>query len=353
MTSALKLQLAAIAVAFAVSAILTPLVRALALRWGWVDAPTSSVKTHKVATPSLGGIAIYLAFALTLLWLRWYTQFPTGTLRTLRGLLIGATIVFLTGVVDDLKKPSGSGLGFKPKFFAQAVAAAMLIVWGLRIRFLSPDYVAWALTGLWVVGITNAVNIIDIMDGLAASQAAIAAFALLLISLPSEELYVNFAAAALCGAALGFLPWNFSKGRKIFMGDSGSMLLGFLLAALSLGTRFSDVNDLGVYAPLLILLVPMYDTFFVMVLRIRAGQSPFLGSRDHFALRLERLGYTRDKIVIMAAAAAGFLGFCAFLVTQLSLWWALCIYAVVLVEVLLLSNSLSKVVMHDEPHARR
>ncbi len=350
-----SLQLAPVGVAFVIAFVLTPIVRALALKLGWLDAPTSSVKTHKVATPSLGGIAIYAAFTLTLLWLRWYTQFPTGTLRTLRGLLVGATIIFLAGVVDDLKKPSGSGLGFKSKFFAQGVAAFTLIVWGLRIRFLSPDYLAWALTTLWVVGITNALNIIDIMDGLAASQAAIAAFALLAISLPSEELYVNFAAAALCGATLGFLPWNFSAKKKIFMGDSGSMLIGFLLAAISLGTRFSDVNDLGVYAPLLILLVPMYDTLFVMYLRIRAGQSPFLGSRDHFALRLERIGYPRPKIVVMAAAAAGFLGFCAFLVTQLTLWWALCIYAVVLIEVLLLSRTLAEIAMHDEPkgHGRR
>src|SRR5205814_5488794 len=127
-----------------------------------------------------------------------------------------------------------------------------------------PAYVGAAVTMIWVVGITNAFNIIDIMDGLAASQAAVAAVAFLLISLPSEELYVNFASAALAGAALGFLPWNLSKRRKIFMGDSGSMLLGFLLAGISMGTSYSNVNNLGVYAPLLILLVPMYDTFFVM-----------------------------------------------------------------------------------------
>lgn len=352
MTPALKLQFGAVGVAFLISLLLTPLVRMLAVRWNWVDLPNTAVKTHKTTTPSLGGIAIYLSFALTLLWLRYTTDFPTGTLRTLRGLLFAATLVFLAGVVDDLKKKSGTGLGFKQKFFAQGVAAATLVLWGLRIRFVSPDYIAWALTGLWVVGITNALNIIDIMDGLAASQAGIAAFCLLLISLPSEELYVNFAAAAVCGATLGFLPWNFSGKTKIFMGDSGSMLLGFLLAALSLGTRFSDVNDLGVYAPLLILLVPMYDTLFVMYLRIRKGQSPFLGSKDHFALRLERMGYSREKIVFMAAAAAGFLGFCAFLVTQLTLWWAACIYAVVLIEILLLSRALAKVAMHDEPHGR-
>jgi UDP-GlcNAc:undecaprenyl-phosphate GlcNAc-1-phosphate transferase len=342
-----QLYLGAVAFAFGVSFMLTPLVRAASIRFGWIDAPISSVKTHKVPTPSLGGVAIYTGYVLTLIGLRFYTKFPTGTLTSLRGLLIGGTMVFLAGVVDDLQKRTGTGLGFKAKFFVQIVAGTQLMAWGMRIRFIQPSYLAYAVTLLWIVGITNAFNIIDIMDGLSSSQAVVAALSFLFISLPSEERYVNFAAAALAGAALGFIPWNFSKKRKIFMGDAGSMLLGFLLAGLSLGTRYSDVNDIGVFAPLLILLVPMYDTFFVMYLRLKKGQSPFLGSKDHFALRLEKLGYTRHTIVFMAAAAAGFLGFLSFLVTQLSLWWAMCIYAVVLVEVLLLSRSLAEVIMHD------
>ena len=338
-----KLSLIAIAFAALISFTLTPLVRLAAIRFRWVDEPSSPVKTHKVATPSLGGIAIFAAFALTLLILRFQTSFPTGTLRSLRGLLAGAACVFLLGLVDDLRKPAG--LHFKPKFGVQVLATALIMAFGLRIQFVSPEYIAYGLTLLWVVGITNAFNIVDIMDGLSASQAAIAALAFLMISLPSEELYVNFASAALAGAALGFLPWNFSSRYKIFMGDSGSLVLGFVLAAVSLGTRYSDVNVLGVFAPLLILLVPMYDTLFVMVLRMRKGQSPFMGSKDHFALRLEQLGYSRDGIVFMAGACAAFLGVCAFLVTQLTLGWALCVYAIVLAQILLLSEALAKVTM--------
>ena len=338
-----KLYFWAVAAAFGISFVLTPLVRWLAIRLNWFDLPSSSVKTHKVATPSLGGIAIFAGFVGTLLLLRYWTDFPTGTLRSLRALVIGGTVVFALGIIDDLRKPQG--LGVKSKFFGQTVAACALLWYGIHIKFLVPEYLGLALSLLWVVGITNAFNIVDIMDGLSGSLAVIAALCFLMISLPSEELYVNFASAALAGAAAGFLPWNMSAGAKIFMGDSGSMLLGFSLAAISLGTRYSDVNTLGIYAPLLILLVPMYDTFFVMFLRIRAGQSPFLGSKDHFALRLEKLGYSRDKIVIMAGAAAAFLGFCAFLVTQLTLTWALCIYLIILIEVLVLSKALAKVVM--------
>lgn len=339
------LYLYAIAAAFAASFVLTPIIRALALNYGWIDAPSSSVKTHKVATPSMGGIAIFTAYAVTLLLLRFWTQFPTGTLYSLRAILMGGAVVFLVGIIDDLRKPHG--LGFKAKFLGQAVAAGVLILFDIRIHFIAPDYLAMALTLLWVVGITNAFNIIDIMDGLSATQAAVAALGFLMISLPSEELYVNFASAALAGAALGFIPWNLSGSRKIFMGDSGSMLLGFVLAGISLGTRYSEVNDIGVFAPLLILLIPIYDTFFVMILRMRQGQSPFLGSRDHFALRLEKMGYSRKTIVFMAAAAAAFLCFCAFLVTQMTFRWALGIYAVLLAEILLLSRALAQVVMRD------
>ncbi|MBI5209906.1 MAG: undecaprenyl/decaprenyl-phosphate alpha-N-acetylglucosaminyl 1-phosphate transferase [Elusimicrobia bacterium] len=330
--------------AMGISFLATPLVRAMALRLGWLDTPSSAVKTHKVATPCVGGIAIFLAFAGTLVLLRYLTQFPSGTLRSLRAILMGGGFLFVLGLADDMTKPRG--LHFKVKFVVQGLATVALLGYGISIHFISPHYVGAVLTVLWVVGITNALNIIDIMDGLAASQAAIAALAFLMISLPSEELYVNFASAALAGATLGFLPWNFSSKRKIFMGDSGSMFLGFVLAALAMGTKYSEVNDVGVYAPLLILMVPMYDTLFVMFLRIRNGQSPFLGSKDHFALRLEKMGHSRPKVVAMAAGAAMVLGFCAFLVTQLDVVLALCIYGVVGFEVLLLSRHLARVEMH-------
>ncbi len=338
-----QLYLLAIALAFGITFLLTPVVRALALRFRWVDEPSSAVKTHKVATPSLGGVAIFAGFAGALLFLRTFTQFPTGTLRSLRGLMTGAALVFVLGVVDDLRKPEG--LHFKPKFAVQFLAALALMAFGIRIQFIRPEYLAGAFTLLWVIGLTNAFNIIDIMDGLSASQAAIAAVGFLMVSLPSEELYVNFASAALAGAALGFIPWNMSAKHKIFMGDSGSLLLGFVLAAVSLGTRYSDVNDFGVFAPLFILLVPMYDTFFVMFLRLRKGQSPFLGSKDHFALRLEQMGYSRREVVRMAAGASVLLGLCGFLVTQISWAWSLFIYGVVLGEVLVLSRALAKVPM--------
>lgn len=334
---------ASFACAATASFFMTPLVRMLSLRLGVLDAPSSAVKTHKEPTPVFGGVAIYLGFMATMGMLRLTTSFPTGTLYNLRALVLGGTLVFLLGLVDDLKRPHG--LDYKPKFVVQILAALALIVFGLRIRFISPAYVAYAVTVVWVVGVTNAFNIVDIMDGLSASQAAVAALGFLMISLPSEELYVNFASAALAGAALGFLPWNLSRRHKIFMGDCGSLLIGFTLAGISLGTRYSEVNDAGVFAPLLILFVPAFDTLFVSLLRLNQGKSPFLGSKDHFALRLERMGFSRARVVAMAAAAAALLSFCAFLVTQLPLRGAIAVYAFVAAAVFLLGRRMALVEM--------
>lgn len=334
--------------ALVLSAVLTPLVRRIALRRHFIDAPVTAVKTHKVPTPSTGGLAIAGAFFITLSVVRYFTHFPTGTLTSIRGILIGAAIMVILGFVDDVKKPVGVSVG--TKFVFQFLAAGMLVLYGIQMRFISPDFIAIVLSLVWVVGVANAFNIIDIMDGFSSSQAAVAAMGFLLISLPSEELYVNFAAAALLGSALGFIPYNLSKKRKIFMGDSGSLFLGFVLAALAMGSRYDKASPLGVYAPLFILAIPIYDTFFVAIIRMSRRMSPFMGSKDHYALRLEKIGFTRHQIVGLSAAAAGVLSFCALLVTKLPFWWALWVYIFIGGEFLLLSYKIVQINMHDDKH---
>ncbi|MCX5783359.1 MAG: MraY family glycosyltransferase, partial [Elusimicrobia bacterium] len=229
-----------------------------------------------------------------------------------------------------------------------AIAAAALAYYGVRMRFVEPAYISLILSFVWVIGVCNALNIIDIMDGLSASQAAIGSLGFLLVALPSEMVYVNFAAAALMGATLGFLPHNFSQRRKIFMGDSGSLFLGFIMAALAMGARYDHKNPLGVYAPLLILAVPIYDTFFVAIMRIARGESPFQGSKDHFALRLEKAGLSRRKIVALSALVSLVLTACAALVTKLPLSQAAWIYAFAAGGFFILSLSIAKIKMHDE-----
>jgi len=320
-----RLYLSAVAISFALSFAATPLIRLLAVRMGWLDTPTTDVKTHTVAVPALGGVGIWVGFAGALVAMRFLTHFPTGTLFRLRAILAGGALVFLMGIADDLQKPHG--LDWKTKMAVQAAAAGLLIHYGIHLRFIQPQYLAVGLTLFWVVGVCNAFNIVDIMDGLASSQAAAAAMGFLFIALPSEEIYVNFAAAALMGAAFGFIPWNITKRWKIFMGDSGSLLLGFVLAALALGTDYTQVNPLGVYAPLFILAIPIFDTLFVMVVRMRKKRSPFEGSKDHFALRLEKIGVSRPAIVAICLGVSVVLSACALTVTLVSTPWALAVYA--------------------------
>src|SRR5439155_23660901 len=153
--------------------------------------------------------------------------------------------------------------GYRFKFLIQITAGLCLISFDIRLHFIRPAWVGDLLTIVWVVGIINAVNIVDIMDGLASGMAVIASLGFFFISLASEQIYVHFSASALAGALLGFIPFNLSRRYKIFLGDTGSLLTGFMLAALSLGTSYTHVNNAGVFAPILILGVPIYDTILV------------------------------------------------------------------------------------------
>lgn len=185
--------------------------------------------------------------ALTLI--RFTTAFPSGTLHNLRGIFIGGTLIFLLGLADDLNKPKG--VSVPVKLLVQALATAALIHYGVSIHAFTSPWIAYPLTFLWVVGLTNAFNLLDIMDGLCVSQAVVCTLGLAVIALPSEYVYVNFAALALLGACLAFWPYNHAK-RKIFLGDSGATFLGFMIAALSIGTGYSERSDWGFLAPLFI-----------------------------------------------------------------------------------------------------
>ena len=324
--------------AFGLSFILTPLMRRIAIKYNIVDLPDShEAKTHKEPVPYLGGIAIGVSFIVSLMVIRFVTFFPTGTLRALRGIIFGGMIIMLVGFLDDLKPVS-----FKIKFFIQILLAIILIIFGIRIRFVSPGYLSVLFTILWVVGITNAFNIIDIMDGLSTGIAIIAALFFFFIGLPTEQIYVNFAAVALMGSCLGFLKYNFIP-AKIFMGDSGSLFIGFVLAAISLGESYTHINNIALFSPLLILGVPLYDTLLVMILRFQQGKSIFLGSRDHYALRLEALGLDRKKIVLLSYLFCFILGLLAFIITKVTFYLALGIYFIVIIFGFLMGNKLSKI----------
>ncbi len=286
------------------------------------DTPTA-VKDHKGIISTAGGTAVALGFFASLALVRFLTDFPTGTLRNLRGLFIGGAIIYTLGIIDDIKKPKGLSPYLRLVF--QAVAACALIRYGIYIQFTAQP-LGYILTVLWVVGLTNAFNLIDIMDGLAVSQALLAAAAFAVISLPSEFIYVNFAACALLGAALAFWPFNHSTKFKTFLGDGGSTLLGFLLAAIALGTSYSEVNPLAVYAPLLILALPVFNTLFVSAVRLSKGINPLHATPDHYPLRLKKVGLKPCMIVALSALCAFLLDCAALYITTSGIFVSLFIY---------------------------
>ncbi|MBI2069990.1 MAG: undecaprenyl/decaprenyl-phosphate alpha-N-acetylglucosaminyl 1-phosphate transferase [Elusimicrobia bacterium] len=300
---------------FLLSLCLMPVVRWLAFRAGLFDLPDHQLKSHARPTPRLGGVAIFCSIVLVLAAARFLTHYPTGTISNFRYILLGAVIIFTLGLIDDTRP---GGVPYRWKFIFQFLAAGVLMVASIHIQFLHPNYLAVFLSLLWVVGVANSINLIDILDGLAATQVAIAAASFLAISFPSEDVLVNILAAAILGSTIGFLPHNLSSRKKVFMGDAGSLTLGYLLAVLALGSSYSTYNPYAVYAPILILGVPIFETFFLMYIRTKQGLSPFRGSRDHIAHRLQALGFSEEKIVLVMGAATLAFSMVAYLITQVT-----------------------------------
>ncbi|HBY99515.1 MAG: undecaprenyl/decaprenyl-phosphate alpha-N-acetylglucosaminyl 1-phosphate transferase [Ardenticatenaceae bacterium] len=267
----------------------TPVARRLALRLGVIDQPNAR-KIHLDPIPLLGGLAIYAAVigALVLFGAR-------AEVNQLAAILIGASWISFFGFWDDHQ-----GLGAGTKLLAQAGAALILIVGGVMVRLPLPAWVNWAITLFWVVGITNAFNLLDNMDGLSGGLGAVAAAFFLLLAAISGQYLVGGLAAALLGACLGFLIYNFNPAR-IFMGDTGSLFLGFLMAALGIKMRFpSNVPWVTWMIPLLVLGVPIFDTTLVFFSRLRRGKNPLTTpGKDHVSHRLVQRGWTRREAVLL------------------------------------------------------
>ena len=309
-------ELIAFAVALLASLGLTVPIRQLALRYGMVDKPGPR-KVHLNPIPLLGGIAIYLGFILAVLLTR-----HDAPLQQIIGILAGATLLALVGFLDD-----GGLLHHQVKLFVgMPLAAVFLIASGIRAQLFSqfiPGFggliLDWCLTVLWVVGITAAFSILDHMDGLCAGIAAVAAGFFTISAYANGQTMVSTLAAATLGAALGFLRWNFNP-AKIFMGDGGAMLLGFLMATLGLKIRPEGALFPHTWlVPVLILGVPIFDTTLVSISRARRGLLPFTSpGKDHTAHRLSNLGLGHRGAVLVMYALAILLGALALAVPNFS-----------------------------------
>jgi len=305
MTAYLLILLSALLLASGV----TPIVRLAAHRFGFMDRPNAR-KQHVVATPLLGGLAIYVAciLALVLLGDRFYVN-------QVAGVAIGATLCSFMGLWDDRR-----GLSPWVKLAGQFLAAGILVLTGLRISFLPWEWLNIAATLIWVVLITNAMNLLDNMDGLSGGIACIAAVFFLLFAAMSKQYFVGALAAAVVGACLGFLFYNFNP-ASIFMGDTGSLFLGFTLAALAIKLRFpTNSAFVSWMVPPLVLAVPIFDTSLVIISRLRRRLNPLTTpGKDHLSHRLARLTGCPREAVLICYLFAGVAGIIATFVTQASI----------------------------------
>ena len=323
--------LLAMALASAISYASTPFVMKLAVRIGAVDVPRDNRRMHKVPIPRLGGLAIVIAFLLcTFLFVKLDSQ--------IQGVLLGAIIILVVGVLDDCLT-----LKAMPKFIAQIVAAYLVYRSGCEIRYVTNPFSVQPIdlgffsgfvTVVWIVMMTNAVNFIDGLDGLAVGVSGISTGTMLVIAMLLGEESVAVILAALLGACLGFIPFNFNPAR-IFMGDTGSTFLGFVLASMSVQGLFKMYAVISFVVPFLILGVPFFDITFAVIRRLAKHQNPMTADRGHIHHRLIDMGLNQKQSVAIVYMLTGVLGLAAVLLANSTgtkafiLFSAVCVVAIV------------------------
>jgi len=325
---------AGLGLAMAITWALTPAVAELARRMGALDAP-SARKIHSEPTPRLGGIAIYFGVIIpSLLFLT-----PEGTMR---GILVGASLITLVGVLDDVR-------GMKPllKLALQFVVAGILVLYGVQLETLTLPGVGILVLGwvavpfslVWVVAIMNIVNFIDGMDGLAAGVCAISSVTFAVIAMSLGRTDIGVLAAITAGATTGFLWHNFHP-ASIFMGDSGSLLLGFLLAAITLQGFLKGVAAVALVIPLLVLGIPIFDTGFAILRRIKNKQPIYVADRGHLHHRFANLGYSQRQTVMILYSWSGLMSVVALCMRFAPVWVTAVAAAVAVVVSALLAYEL-------------
>jgi UDP-GlcNAc:undecaprenyl-phosphate/decaprenyl-phosphate GlcNAc-1-phosphate transferase len=300
------------AFSLALSFVATREVRDLATRKGWVSMPQHGRHVHQTPLPRLGGVAIFLAFSVSLsVWLGLSLVFPRlldGLApTTLLRIYVPACLIFCLGIYDDLR-----GTGPYLKFAVQAVAAGMLFAGGMRILGLPlifgsyslPWFVGLPLTVLWVVAVTNAFNLIDGLDGLAAGSALFSTMVVFIVSLVNHSFLGSLMSVTLAGAIVGFLRFNFNP-ATIFLGDSGSLFIGFMLSALALaGATQKAPTFVAVAIPVVSFGLPILETLLSVLRRLISGRPIFTADREHIHHKLLQMGFSHRQVVIVLYAVS-------------------------------------------------
>lgn len=311
---------AAFFTAAAFAFLVTPAVRIFAFKIGALDIPKDDRRMHKEPIARLGGLSIFLGFAVSVFFFGATTTFLNAS-KPVLGILIGASIIIALGIIDDIKV-----LKAGVKFIVQIIAAAIPVFCGVRINifamfgFSSNNTITYIIsvfiTIFWIVGITNAVNLIDGLDGLAAGISSISTISVLIIMLLIRNVEIAIIAAALAGASLGFLPFNLNPAR-IFMGDSGATFLGFILAVLSIQGLFSSYLIVSFAVPFLVLAIPIFDTMYAIFRRISEKRSPMSADRSHIHHRLIDIGFSHKSTVKILYTVSTVLAACAIIITSM------------------------------------
>ena len=307
----------ALVIAFVISFIATPLVKNFAVKVGAIDIPDKKRHIHSHPIPRMGGLAIFIGFLISVL------LFANITTQV-RGILVGAILIAVVGAIDDVLN-----LNAWLKFGVQILAAVIAVLSGIIINVVTnPLHITSSqaitigilsvpVTILWIVGCTNSVNLIDGLDGLACGVSAIASLTMLVVSMLVSDSNSNVATilAALCGACLGFIPYNLNP-AKIFMGDTGALLLGYILATASVIGMFKFYAIVTFILPVLALAVPLSDTICAFTRRILHVQRPFHADRSHFHPKLLDMGLNQKQAVAVLYAISAILGLAAVLITS-------------------------------------
>ena len=308
-------------IALGTALVLTPAVIAFARRTGALDQPDAR-KVHARPIPRIGGIGIYAAFMVSILVQLIFVELTPEFMMSLIGLMVGGTIIVAIGIIDDY-----CDLPAKVKLLGQILAAAVLVIgFDVRIDFITDplgDFIYLELfaipaTIFWIVGLTNTVNLIDGLDGLAAGVSSIAALTIFLVAMEEGIPPVAMVTIALAGAAIGFLYYNFNPAR-IFMGDTGSMFLGFMLAGISVVGAVKSAATIALIVPILALGLPILDTTFAIVRRARNHRPIFKPDKGHLHHRLLAHGFSQKQAVLLMYVVSALFGLCALALTAVSI----------------------------------
>ncbi|MCM2536050.1 undecaprenyl/decaprenyl-phosphate alpha-N-acetylglucosaminyl 1-phosphate transferase [Neobacillus pocheonensis] len=314
-------------ISFFAAILLTPLVKKLAFKIGATDKPNHR-KVHVKIMPRLGGLAIFLSFIIGIMIIH-----PDGEYHL--PILIGGIIIILTGMLDDVKEISP-----KLKLAGQIAAAAVVVIWGnLNVDFINLPFggriefgfLSIPLTMIWIIGITNAINLIDGLDGLAGGVSTIALLTIAGMSIIQGNIYVSVMALILAASTAGFLLYNFHP-AKIFMGDTGALFLGFMIGVLSL-LGYKNVTFISLIIPIIILGVPISDTFFAIIRRLVNKQPLSAPDKSHLHHCLLRIGFTHRQTVLLIYAMSTVFGLVAFIFSQATVWGSLIVILTLLIAI--------------------